>query len=134
MTTVTLDLPKDLYHRALTAAEVSHRSIEQVVVEWIQPPSSDTESELHEQLVDLDRLSDEELMQVARFSVTSEVTNRLQYLLELQQQQSLTPAERREVESLVYQEDLHTLRKAKALFLLRERGALPAILAAEVGL
>lgn len=134
MTTVTLDLPQELYHRAVDAAEVSHRSIEQVVVEWIQPPSNDTESELHEQLVDLDRLSDEELMQVARFSVTNEVTNRLQYLLELQQQQSLTPAERREVEFLVYQEDLHTLRKAKALYLLRERGALPAILAAEVGL
>lgn len=134
MTTVTLDLPQDLYQRALNAAEVSHRPIEQVVVEWIQPPESNEEIELQAQLADLDRMANENLIQIAQFSTPSEVAERLQYLLETQRERMLTRTERHEVETLVYQEELQTLRKAKALYLLKERGALPIALATKLDL
>jgi len=53
----------------------------------------------------------------------------LRQLLSLQEQCELTQDEHAEAASLVEQEDLVTLRKAKAIFLLKQRNALPNNLA-----
>jgi hypothetical protein len=50
--------------------------------------------------------------------------------LSTQQQRNLTEKEQREAVTLVEQEDLLTLQKARALFLLNQRGVLPDDLAA----
>lgn len=76
-------------------------------------------------LAEMEKLPTNELIQIAQATLPTPAVTHLQTLLMAQQQRSLTPAERQEAEQLVAQEDLYTLRKAKALFLLKQRHALP---------
>ena len=88
------------------------------MIEWIRPPAL-------AKLPELERLSNDELLQAAHATFPPEHVHRLQELLAAQQQRSLSEDEQREAVSLVEQEDFLTLCKAKALFLLKQRGALP---------
>jgi hypothetical protein len=123
--TVTLDLPEEIYQRAQKVARATQRPIEQVVVEWIQPP----QSEPGEAVARLETLSNDQLLQIARSRTPSDHSRRLQELLSTQQQRTLTEKEQQEAVALVEQEDLLTLQKARALFLLNQRGVLPDDLA-----
>lgn len=125
MTTVTLDLPRQIYQKAAQIAKATKRPIEQVVVEWIQLPVERTGSMQDAVLAGLEAMSTAQLTQVARSGAPPEDTERLRELLSLQEQRELTEAERDEAVRLVEQEDLMTLRKAKALYLLKQRNALP---------
>jgi hypothetical protein len=119
--TVTLELPVEIYQQAEQIARVTQRPVEQVVVEWIHPP----QTEKAEILTALENLSNEQLIQTAQASVLPDSSRRLQELLAVQEQRTLTESEQHEAATLVEQEDLLTLRKAKALFLLKQRGILP---------
>lgn len=130
MTTVTLDLPRQIYQKAAQIAKATKRPIEQVVVEWIQPPIERTGSLQDAVLAGLDTMSTAQLTQVVRSTATLEDSERLRELLNLQEQRELTEVERDEAARLVEQEDLITLRKAKAIYLLKQRNALPDELAA----
>ena len=130
MTTVTLDLPRQIYQKAAQIAKATKRPIEQVVVEWIRPPVERAGSVQDAVLAGLEAMSTAELTQVARSGAALEDTERLRELLSLQEQRELTEAERDEAARLVEQEDLITLRKAKAIYLLKQRNALPDELAA----
>ena len=76
-------------------------------------------------LAGLEAMNTAQLTQVARSGATPEDTERLRELLTLQEQRELTEAERDEAARLVEQEDLITLRKAKAIYLLKQLNALP---------
>lgn len=115
---VTLELPDEIYQRAQYVAKTTQRSLEEVVCEWIRPP-------IQVAALDLERLSDDELRQIARANLPSGHAHRLQELLAVQQQRSLSADEQREAVALVEQEDSVTLQKARALFLLKQRGILP---------
>jgi len=130
MTTVTLDLPRQIYQKAAQIAKATKRPIEQVVVEWIRPPIERVGSAQDAVLAGLEAMSTAQLTQVARSGATPEDTERLRELLSLQEQRELTEAEQDEAARLVEQEDLITLRKAKAIYLLKQRNALPDELAA----
>lgn len=130
MTTVTLDLPRPIYQKAAQIATATKRSIEQVVVEWIQPPAERVGSVQDAALTGLESMSTDQLTQVARSTSAPDDAQRLQEILSLQEQRALTAVERAEAAQLVEQEDLLTLRKAKALYLLKQRNALPADYAA----
>lgn len=125
MHTITLELPNEIYRRAQQVAQATQRSIEQVVVEWIHIPQIEVANEV----TDLEKLSNEQLTQAARSRVPLDQSDHLQELLEAQQQRTLTKNEQREATILVEQEELTTLRRAGALFLLKQRGALPENLA-----
>ena len=125
MTTITLDLPQEIYRQAQRTAKATQRPVEQIVVEWIQPPPEDNKADVQSSLAAMEKLPTNELVQIAQATLPTPAATRLQTLLMAQQQRSLTPAERQEAEQLVAQEDLYTLRKAKALFLLKQRHALP---------
>lgn len=125
MTTVALDLPRPIYQKAAQVAKATKRPIEQVVVEWIRPPIERVGSVQDAVLAGLEAMSTAQLTQLARSGATPEDTERLRELLSLQEQRELTEAERDEAARLVEQEDLITLRKAKAIFLLKQRNALP---------
>ena len=125
MTTVTLDLPRQIYQKAAQIAKATKRPIEQVLVEWIRPPVERAGLMQDAVLAGLEAMSTAELTQVACSGATPEDTERLRELLSLQEQRELTEAERDEAVRLVEQEDLMTLRKAKALYLLKQRNALP---------
>lgn len=132
MTTVTIELPATLYQQAMQQAVATQRPIEQVVSDWIRPPVpaiQDTE----DALAGLDELSTDELIEIARSQIRPYEADRLQALLELQQRRALTPTERAEANQLVEREDLLTLRKAKAVYLLKQRKALPREIAALIG-
>ena len=116
--TITLELPPELYRQAQHVAKTTRRSLEDVVLAWLRPPAE-------EGLADLEQWSDDELRQVARASVAPDHIRRLRHLLAAQRQRTLTECEQQEAAILVEQEDLMTLRKARALFLLKQRGALP---------
>jgi hypothetical protein len=129
MTTIILDLPQELYRRAQQAAQVTDRPVEQIIVEWIQPPTDDNRLSADKLLSELENMTIDELVQVARFKSSNLDSERLQSILDLQKRQALTADEQREAEQLVAQEDLYTLRKAKALYLLKQRGVMPRDLA-----
>ncbi len=125
MTTVTLDLPRAIYQKAAQIARATKRPIEQLVVEWIRPPLERAESQQSDVLAGLEDMTVPQLTQVAYTTTAPDDVDRLRQLLNLQEQQELTEPERMEAAALVEQEDLLTLRKAKALFLLKQRNALP---------
>jgi hypothetical protein len=125
MTTVTLDLPQRIYRKAVETARTTRRPIEQVVVDWIRLPLDDTDSSQKSILAEMETMSTAELVEIARStSMPSEATH-LRELLQLQEQRALTRSESAEAARLVEQEDLLTLRKAKAFYLLKQRNALP---------
>lgn len=124
MTSVTLDLPTKLYQQAMQIARATQRPVEQVVIDWIQPPTQPAGA-AEDALAGLDDLSTAELIEVAKSKTPRDEAHRLRTLLEWQQQRALTHAEREEADRLVRQEDALTLRKAKAIYLLRQRKALP---------
>lgn len=126
MTTVTLELSQRLYLRAAEIAKATKRPIEQVVAEWIRPPAERSSSLQEDVLAGLDMMSTPQLTQVAQAGAPAEDTERLRQLLSLQEQRELSQDEQAEAASLVEQEDLVTLRKAKAIFLLKQRNALPS--------
>lgn len=119
---VTLELPGEIYQQAQQVAQATQRPIEQVVVEWIHPPGT----EATETSADLETMPTDQLIRVAQARVPPEDSRRLQELLLAQHQRPLTKSEQREAVALVEQEDLITLRKARALFLLKQRDILPA--------
>ncbi len=116
---ITLELPDEVYRHAQRVAQATRRPIEKIVSDWIRPPAE-------MQLPDLDHLSNDELLQAARETVSTEHAQRLQELLTAQRQRTLSDDEQREAIALVEHEDFLTLRKARALFLLKQRGILPA--------
>ena len=125
MTTVTLDLPRSIYQKAAQIARATKRPIEQVVVEWIRPLLERAESQQSAALAGLEDMTIPQLTQVAYTTTAPDDVDRLRELLNLQEQRELTEPERIEAAELVEQEDLLTLRKAKALYLLKQRNALP---------
>ena len=129
MTTVTIELPAPLYQQAMQHAVATQRPIEQGVSDWIQPPVPAVRDS-EDALAGLDELSTHELLDIARSQTTRHEADRLQTLLELQQRRALTPVERAEANRLVEREDFLTLRKAKAIYLLKQRKALPREIAA----
>ena len=126
MTTITLELPQRIYQRAADIAKATKRPIEQVVAEWIRPPAERSSSVQEAVLAGLEAMSTAQLTQIAQAGADPGDTERLRQLLSLQQQRALTQSEQAEAVRLVEQEDLITLRKAKALYLLKQRNALPA--------
>jgi hypothetical protein len=121
--TMTLNVPEDIYQRAERVARTTEQPVEQVIVGWITPPS--TLDEIANEIAELDQLSDDELTEVARFVMPEGETDRLHDLFAMQRERGLTEAEQREAVALVEREDLYTLRRARALYLLKERTALP---------
>ena len=114
---ITLTLPDAIYRQAQQVANTTQQAIEEVVLAWTHPAPE-------EGLMGLDKLSNDELLAVARTTVPPAHTRRLQDLLTTQRQRNLTDGEQQEATQLVEQEDLLTLRKSKALLLLKRRGAL----------
>lgn len=125
MTLVTLELPQRIYQKAIRIARATKRPVEQVVVEWIRPPVERTGSAQDAVLTGLESMNTAQLTQIAISTTAPKEMLRLRELLGLQEQRELTEAERREATRLVEEEDLLTLRKAKAIYLLRQRNAMP---------
>jgi len=123
--TVTLELPQTIYLPARRMAEVTNRSLEDLLVSALKaslPPLDGLPSELIEDLVELESLDDESLRQVMVSKVPTAQQRELDRLLRKNQAGTLTEQERQKLDRLQREADRVMLRKARAAVLLRFRG------------
>jgi len=123
--TVTLELPQTIYLPARRMAEVTNRSLEDLLVSALKaslPPLDGLPSELVEDLVELESLDDESLRQVMVSKVPTAQQRELDRLLRKNQAGTLTEQERQKLDRLQREADRVMLRKARAAVLLRFRG------------
>ena len=123
--TVTLELPQTIYLPAKRMAEVTNRSLEDLLVSALKaslPPLDGLPSELVEDLVELESLDDESLRQVMVSKVATAQQRELDRLLRKNQAGTLTEQERQKLDRLQREADRVMLRKARADVLLRFRG------------
>jgi hypothetical protein len=123
--TVTLELPQTIYLPARRMAEVTNRSLEDLLVSALKaslPPLDGLPSELVEDLVGLESLDDESLRQVMVSKVPTAQQRELDRLLRKNQAGTLTEQERQKLDRLQREADRVMLRKARAAVLLRFRG------------
>ena len=125
MHTIQLEVSEEIYSRAKRVSKQTSQPIEKVVAAWIQPPGESEHDPIQDALQELDSLSDETLVQIARSFVPKSDSERLGHLLSLQKQRSLSETENQEARQLIRQQDLLTLRKAKVIYLLKKHNALP---------
>jgi paraquat-inducible protein B len=124
--TVTLQIPEILYQRLLNTARATQRPLEEVMLHAIKigsPPEWDNvPAEFQAEIATLDKLDDNALWQIALSQKTAADMKRYNTLLEGNQNDTLTDAERLELMALRQVADRFMLRKAQAAALLRWRG------------
>ena len=122
---ITLNLPEDVYNRALLLAQLIGRDLTEVLIEAISlslsstSPINDSERHFSESLKSL---SDREVMAMSELQMESEQDLRLSQLLSKQQADTLSEAERPELWSLMQIYQTLLLKKAVALREAVERG------------
>ena len=124
--TVTLHLPEALYRRLANTASATQRTLEEVLLQAVRagsPPAwDDVPPEFQADLAQMDRMSDDDLWQIARLHQRPQEAARTAELLALKQTQPLANAERVELDDLRQAADRLMIRKAHAAALLRWRG------------
>lgn len=123
--TVTVRLPDVLYQLIEQRARQMRRSIEDELVAVVAealPTLEDLPADITDELAQLGFLSDEELWQAARTTLTPDESERMQALLLKRQREGLAPQEQQEAERLLHRYDRTMLVRARAAVLLKERG------------
>lgn len=123
--TVTVRLPDVLYQQVERRAHRLQRSIEDEVVALVAaalPTPDDLPADIAEEMAQLVFLTDDELWQAARTTLTPRESERMQALLLKRQREGLTPQEQQEAEALLHRYDRTMLVRALAAVLLKERG------------
>jgi hypothetical protein len=122
---VTLRLPGALYQRAQQTAAVTHRSLEQFLLDALVsglPLLADLPAEAVEEMATLALLNDAALWGVARQTLAPTRYDRLDELLAEKKGRALTGAEQDELEQLIAEYDTVVLQRAQAAVLLKQRG------------
>jgi hypothetical protein len=123
--TVTVELPESTFRKLKRAAELTYRSVDEILVSAINatliaPP--DLPSELAEELAALHVLSDEALWAATQPSLSSAEQHRLRQLNHHAGERPLTQAEQTEQEDLLGAYHRSVLRRAQSLAILAQRG------------
>lgn len=122
---VKIAVPVPLYDRLKRAAELTHRSVEDVLATTVNaalPPDPNLPPDLADNLAVLVLLSDDALWAAAESSLSPAQQTRLDQLSSVADNRSLTAAESSELSQLLEQYDRSVLRRAKALAVLAQRG------------
>ena len=123
---VTIKLPSNLFRRLERTAEVTHQSLDDVLLQTIRgniPPSvDDVPLPSREEYTALSKLDDGDLWAIASTPVEPKQWRRHKRLLQKNTSATLSEPERRELEHLRAETDRHVLRKSFALALLKWRG------------
>lgn len=126
---VTITLPERVYQQIRTLSQERQRSIAEEVVAAVTaalpvsiPDQEQLPPDLAEELNQLEQLSDAELWRAARMLAPVEKTERMQQLVEKQQLEGLTTAEKEEAALLSHFFNRIMLVRAKAAVLLKKRG------------
>lgn len=123
---LTVELPEPVYCLLARIAQLTEQSPEQLAAQSIVgnlPPSiEEAPAEMQEELRALQRLPDEELLEIAHSQVPPAQQQRHLALLEKNREGSITPEERQELADLRVEADRLMVRKAYAWAILRWRG------------
>ena len=124
--TIHVQLPDVIYQRLLGVADATQRPLEEVVLQTIRgnlPPSlDDLRPEWRSAVANLETMSDEALLGLAREPLPPRQWRRHQRLLRKTQEGALTAAEHRELEALRVVTDRFVTRRSYALALLKWHG------------
>ncbi|MBZ0301590.1 MAG: hypothetical protein K8J31_17725 [Anaerolineae bacterium] len=116
----TLEVPEDIYTRALEIARTTAQPVEQVLVDQLMmltlPP--DEQAELNA----LRQLSDDALWSIAAEQMAESIQTRMQILMERNSRGQITEDEYQELAKLVERGNRLMVRKAEASGILMERG------------
>jgi len=129
--TVSIELPRSVFLKLKRAAELTHRSVGEVLVATVnvalvEPPG--LPADLANELAAMHLLSDEALRAAAHPSLSPAEQSRLSQLNHRAGERLLTEAEEAEQEHLLAAYHRSVLRRAKALAILTQRGhPLPAV-------
>jgi hypothetical protein len=121
---VTVNIPDGIYKKLRQAAEIKHRSVDEIIVEAISAiPSSFNipTADIRSALTQMTYMNDAALWQAARSTMPSDQRERLEELHHKQQREGLTTVEQEEVLKLeeLYSETV--LVRAQAAVLLKQR-------------
>ncbi|MEW5985350.1 MAG: hypothetical protein AB1791_01805 [Chloroflexota bacterium] len=138
MQSLTISLPETVYRRLQRAAEMAGKPVDEIAVRTIQdslPPLLDTiPIRYQDELRTMEKLSDDELWQVARSVAEAKTQRRHSLLLQKNTQGNLTDREREMLVELRMAADRLMVRKAYAYLLLKWRGyRVPSLTELEAG-
>ncbi len=122
---VSVELPAPIFRRLQQIAEVTHRSVEEVLATTIDaalPPAPNVPVEVADDLASLAVFSDAALWSAAQLALSPEQQRHLSQLSQDGKMRQLTAAEDAELTQLIDAYDRAVLRRAKALALLAQRG------------
>ncbi len=122
---IVLTVPEDISARVRQIAEAIEQPVEQVLIEHLRTLTSPLPVLLPEEQAELDalhHLSDDALWTIAREQMPDAVNARAHELMDKNTRDTITNAEREELDGLVLRADRLMLRKAEAAAILRERG------------
>ena len=126
VTSITLQLPENLFLRLQHAAQAMRQPLNDVLVRAVEigvPPGwEDVPALFQADLAALDRLDDESLWRIARSTQLIQDWTRYQDLLDKNANGVISVEERAELAALRTEADRFMLRKAHAVALLRWRG------------
>lgn len=116
--TITLELPGELAERARAVATKMHRSVEDVLLEWLDRASSE---------MPVDLLPDEQVLSLRDMQMSKEQQAELSFLLERQREGTLDSTARSRLDTLMTMYRQGMVRKAQALKVAVERGLQPPL-------
>ena len=123
--TVSVELPEPIFRRLRHIAEVTHRSVEDVLATTVDaalPQTPGVPPEVADDLAAMAVFSDAALWTAAETTLSPEQQRRLNQLTQEGEARLLTDAEAAELTQLIDAYDRAVLRRAKALALLAQRG------------
>ncbi|UBF24529.1 hypothetical protein K9N68_22950 [Kovacikia minuta CCNUW1] len=115
---VRLELPQDLIQQAKEIAVLTHRRVEDVLIEWIDRGAAE---------LSIESMPDDQVLALCDLQMQPEQQEAFSHLLFCNQEGELNPAETQQLDELmqVYRRGL--VQKAKALKVAVERGLRPAL-------
>lgn len=135
-TTIAVYLPESLVQKLKRAADLTHRSVEDIAVTSLEaalPSAQNLSPDIADELAAMHLFSDEALWAATAPSFSPTEEYRLNQLNAAAGERDLTPAEEAEQQSLISAYQRSVLRRAKALALLAQRGhRVPVTAEAEV--
>jgi hypothetical protein len=124
-TTIAVHIPESLFLKLKRAADLTHRSVEDVTVTSLEaalPAAPNLPPDIANELTAMHLFSDEALWAATAPSFSPTEEHRLTQLNAATGERDLTPAEEAEQQSLITAYQRSVLRRAKALAILAQRG------------
>ena len=116
---IVLNLPENVYKNFVAVAKKKSRQVNKIIAEKIQ---SDYWLENFEEEIDLSKISDAEVLEIANLKFSKSQERRFGQLLEKQRESQISAIEKLEIDGLIALNDVANLRKAKGCLEALKRG------------